>query len=97
MAEHARDIGLARATDKDIVSYTIQKKRILITKDLEFGDPRVFSIKAFSGLVILRLPFYFTASQIAKTLKDFLNSTNLNELKNALTIVKLGRYRTRKI
>ena len=34
---HARDVGLSRASDKEISDYAMKRDSILITKDLEFA------------------------------------------------------------
>lgn len=93
---HARDIGLGNADDKKILGYTIKSKSILVTKDLEFGYLLNSQPKLECGIVILRLPSSFNASQFAKVLMEFLTSVNIQDLEKSLTIVKLGRYRIRK-
>ncbi len=95
-AQHAKDVGLGKAQDKEIMNYAIKNKCILITKDLEFGNVNMFPTENQHGLIILRLPFYFTASQITNSLKDFFISIKLEDLEKSITIVKLGRYRIRK-
>ena len=96
-AIHARHIGLETASDDEIFSYAAKNKCILVTKDLEFGNPNSFQLKDIEGLIIVRVPFYFTAGQINAVLMDFLNTIDITELSNNLTILKLGRYRMRKI
>ncbi len=96
-AVHARKIGLGNAGDKEIMDYAIDNNFIFITKDLEFGNRRIFPSKFLRGLIILRLPFYFTASQINYSLKNFFTSIDIKELENNLTIIKLGRFRIKKL
>jgi len=96
-ALHARDIGLARAKDEEIMNYAIKNKYLLITKDLEFGNRKRFPINHSQGIIILRLPFFFKAFQVKKALKDFLTSINISELEKSITIIKSGHYRIRKI
>lgn len=71
-AIHSKKIGLSNAEDIKLFDYAIKNNYILVTKDIEFGNPSMFQLKLLLGLIILRLPFYFTALQINKTLKDFL-------------------------
>jgi predicted nuclease of predicted toxin-antitoxin system len=94
--EHARDAGLSRAADKEILKYAVKNKSILVTKDLEFGNILIYPIKSHRGVIILRLPFYYTAEQINKALVQFLKSVELEEIRNSITVVELGRYRIRK-
>ena len=93
---HARDIGMTGATDKEIIQYALKNKAILVTKDLDFGNTLLYPIESHFGVIILRAPFYFTAKQINNVLREFLSSVNIEELKDAVTIVELGRYRIRR-
>ena len=94
--EHARDIGLSRADDIQIMNYAIKNDSILVTKDLGFANIMVFPIESHHGVIVLRLPPFFKASQFVNVLRDFLNSIDLKDLKKAIAIVKVGRYRIRK-
>ena len=38
---HARDAGLSRADDKEIIDYAIKNNSVLVTKDLEFANIKV--------------------------------------------------------
>lgn len=96
-AVHARDIGLSKATDKEIFEYAVNKRCILVTKDLGFANITAFPEDSHYGIVIMRLPHFFKAQQFANALKDFLTSINSKDLEKALAIVKLGKYRIRKL
>ena len=93
---HARDAGLSRAGDKEIADYAKKNESILITKDLEFANTKLFPSGSHEGLIIIRLPTFFKASQFVNVLQGFLSSININELKQSVAIVKLGKYRIRK-
>ncbi len=95
-AKHARDLGLSNAEDIEILKYSVQNNYILITKDLEFGNLKIFPMKPH-GLIILRLPHNFRADKMNNVLKGFLKSVNLQDLKGSISIVKLGKYRIRKL
>jgi len=96
-AIHARDAGLNRATDSEIFLYAAKNKHIIVTKDLEFANIQIFPTKSHKGAIVLRLPSTFNALQFSRVVEDFLNSVNINDLENAIAIVKLGKYRIRKI
>ena len=95
-SSHARDVGLSRAGDKEIADYAKKKESILITKDLEFANTNMFPPGMHEGLIIIRLPTFFKAIQFVNVLRDFLSSVDINELKQAVAIVKIGKYRIRK-
>lgn len=96
-AAHARDAGLSRADDKEIISYAAKEKSVLVTKDLELANTKLFPPESHNGVVVLRLPHTFNAKQFANAIRNFLTVVEAESLKKAITIVKLGRYRIRKI
>ncbi|MBI2499016.1 DUF5615 family PIN-like protein [Candidatus Woesearchaeota archaeon] len=96
-AIHARDVGLSRASDEQIMEYVIKNKSILVTKDLGFANIIIFPIGLHYGLVVFRLPFFFKAIQFVNVLRNFLSSVDVILLERTITIVKLGRYRIRKV
>jgi len=93
--EHIRDIGMVGVPDNEIVDYARENKEIIIAKDIEFGNILTYPPSSHCGVVILRLPFWFTARQINNVLRGFLESVEVNKLENSITIVELGRYRIR--
>lgn len=96
-AVHARDVGLSRSSDKEIMDYAVNIKGVLVTKDLEFANIRIFPIRMHYGIIVLRLPPFFKAFQFVNVLKTFLVSIDVNTLEKSIAIVKLGGYRLRKI
>ncbi|MBI2043772.1 DUF5615 family PIN-like protein [Candidatus Pacearchaeota archaeon] len=94
--QHARDIGMANSLDSEIINYSTKNKRILVTKDLDFGNILNYPVKSHVGVIILRLPFYYNAKQINRVLLNFLMIVKEKEIKNSVTILEIGRYRTRK-
>ena len=95
-AQHAKDAGLARASDTQILEHAIREKSILVTKDLEFGNRKTFPHIISFGVIIIRLPFYFKAVQLNNVVDEFLRSVEKESLNCAITILSLGRYRIRK-
>lgn len=90
---HAGDV-LKFATDREIFDYANKNRLIIITKDLGFAE-MFMETKGF-GLILIRLPYYFTASKIAKAFEQFLKNVGAEELEGAITVLELGRYRTKK-
>lgn len=93
--EDVRDIGMRAAKDKEIIEYALKNKRIIITKDTDFGE--VLRYPEHPGAIIFRLPYAFTANEINKRLEDFFKSVKEEELKETITIVELSRYRRRSL
>lgn len=92
----AREISLGGAKDPKIYEYAQKENRILVTRDKGFGDIRSYPPGSHAGIVVLRLPSSFTASQISKVLKDFIEDVETEQLKKGLAIVEVGRYRIRR-
>ncbi len=95
--EHARTSGLRGATDKEIAKYALKQKTILVTKDLEFGSLLLYPPGSHYGLVVIRVPFNYKTDQIKRVMKNFISKTHAADLINTITIVEVGKYRSRKL
>ncbi len=91
--QHARDIDLHESDDNDIASHASKNQAILITRDLEFANPNLYPIGKHYGLIIMRVPPFFTALQICNVLKRYLLKEDLERLKNGITVVEPSRVR----
>ncbi len=96
-ATHVSDVGLQVATDQEVAAYAKKQKSIIVTRDLGFGTYAALSKNTVYGIVVLKLPFYFTAEGIKAVLRAFLITAKLETLPNSLVIVELGRYRIRRL
>lgn len=94
---HARDVNLQTAPDEEIFSFARDRQSILITRDLEFGNPHLYRVTNQMGLIIIRVPSFFTARDINRLLEWFLTDVVLDELAGAVTVIEPGRFRVRKI
>lgn len=88
-----RDLGMRYAKDQEIIDYALNTDRIVITRDLDYGE--ILRYPQHPGAIILRLPTGFVAKEVNETLLDFLVSARSDELQQAIIIVELGRYRRR--
>lgn len=91
--EDVRDIGMKTAKDQEIIQYALRTERIIVTRDTDFGE--LLRYPTHPGAIILRLPYTYTSLEINKVLENFLRSINQGDLKEAIVIVELGRYRRR--
>jgi len=96
-AEHARDVGLGGCSDIKIAEYAKKRNAILITKDLEFGSLIIYSKNSHYGLIVIRLPHFYTSNQIVKIMNRFLSNINVEILINSIVILEIARYRIRKL
>ena len=94
---HVRDVGLANASDSDILGYALREQAVVITRDLDFANIVLHPIKSHAGVVVLRVPSSFKAMQITQFLSWFLKEIgDKHDLWHALTIVEPNRFRVRR-
>ncbi len=93
-AAHVRDV-LGAAADNEILEYANKKQQIIVTRDLGFAEMFIKN-KGF-GLIITRLPYYFTVDRINKAFEEFLKAIDCNKMVNSITVLELGRYRNKKL
>lgn len=94
-AVHVRNIGLGTASDAEIAKYALKEKAVLITRDLDFANIILHQPVTHHGVVVLRVPSYFTAKHIISLMKVFFLKVTRESLIQRLTILEPGRYRTR--
>ena len=93
--EDVRDIGMRAAKDSEIIEYALKNKKIIVTRDTDFGE--VLRYPDHPGAIIFRLPYTFTSKELNERLDDFFKSVKEDELKEAIIIVELSRYRRRSL
>jgi len=93
--EDVRDLGMRYAKDQEIMDFALETGRVVITRDLDYGE--ILRYPQHPGAIILRLPTGFVAKEVNEALMDFLSSAKNEILQNAIIIVELGRYRKRSL
>ena len=93
---HVRDVGLADASDNDVIRWAVAHDAMIITRDLDFANIIAHPIASHAGAIILRVPPHFTAVDIKKVLGSFLTVVEKEELHHAVVIVEPGKYRIRR-
>lgn len=92
---HVRDIGLESASDLEIIFWAKKNKAVLFTRDLDFANILNFPPQKHEGIVVLRIPSFYSAKNIKALLKSFLISIEPTKLTRSVVIVEVGRYRIR--
>lgn len=95
-AIHVHDIGLADASDDDILKHAQHEDAVLVSRDLDFANIILHPVNTHVGAIILRVLSWFIAKQIKKVLKQFLSAVDIKSLSRALTIVEPGQFRIRR-
>lgn len=95
-AVFARDIGLASASDEDVIARASAMGAVLLTRDVDFADVRRYPPDEHRGIVVLRLPDTMGAGEIMRVLERFLReSAFVDPLPGRLAIIELDRARFR--
>lgn len=63
---------------------------------LDFANILNYPPKRYYGIVVLRLPYFYSAKNIKDALFKFINTVILNDIPKSIIIVEEGRYRIRK-
>ncbi len=93
-AFHVRDI-MPSAADDEIFEYAMKHRCIIVTRDLGFAI--TFLKNKGCGLLLVRLPYYFTKDRVVKVFDSFLKEVDANNFLESITVLELGRYRTKKV
>ena len=89
----ASQAGLATAEDVDLLSFAVREKRILVTRDRDYGA-LVFRDKAVGGVIYFRVPPPVLEAAHAQ-LAEVLKTHSEDALRRAFVTVEPGRYRFR--
>ena len=93
--ETARNLGMAKASDIDLLNSAHQLARIFVTRDRDFGN-LAFVQRLGAGVVYLRtLPS--TLNTVHQELKRVLNHYTEIDLLTAFVVVEPGRHRFRRL
>ncbi len=83
--------NLRGSSDKVLWSKAAEEKRIIITRDLHYP---IFGLKpAPFGVILIRVPMNFKASQITNIFRESIKSIKFDELKNKVAVISPGRIR----
>jgi predicted nuclease of predicted toxin-antitoxin system len=88
-------IGLAQATDSDLLQKAQELERIFVTRDRDFGG-LVFVSGLGAGVVYLRM-LPSTQQAVHQEFEQVLASYSEEMLRGAFVVVEPGRHRFRKI
>ncbi|MFN0023077.1 MAG: DUF5615 family PIN-like protein [Parvularculaceae bacterium] len=93
-AAHASALGLARATDADILKIARSQGRTVITADLDY--PRLLAaMKTTDPSVILFRDGEWNEAEVVARLADVLRSVPEEQLKASIIVVEKSRIRRR--
>ncbi len=95
-AFHVRDLDIQDSEDIDIISWAKQRKAALITRDFDFANILNFPPKDNAGIIVLKIPYFYTASDIKRVLNNFLQNIDFLTIPKSTIIVEETRFRIKK-
>jgi predicted nuclease of predicted toxin-antitoxin system len=90
-----RDIGLKGAPDAEVFKYAQNEGRIIITRDVEFGNILKYPVGNHCGIIIIRIPNTYIRDKILEIIRNFFIEVDKNKLMNSLVILEAEKYRIR--
>jgi predicted nuclease of predicted toxin-antitoxin system len=95
-ALHVREIGLQRASDREIIKRARVDSSVVLTFDLDFGEILALGVLARPSVVIFRLSDERPAS-VNRRLQTVINERSEDLVAGSLILVEDDRYRVRKL
>lgn len=92
----AKEIGLQRASDKELLKSAREANRLLITRDKDFGALLFLEKEKSTGVILLRISPK-TIQEVHTELKKLLHEHREDELKSSFCVVEPHRYRIRRL
>ncbi len=95
-AVHVLELGLGRASDREILGRACNEQRVIITADLDY--PRLLALMQAKGpgLILFRGGNY-SEQEIIKHLKRMLEIIPNVELPNSIVVIEKWRIRRRRL
>jgi len=91
----AAEVNLSRSADTELLDFAREHKRILITRDRDFGG-FIFVHSFGSGVIYLRM-MPSTLDAVHRELGRVLTIYSLEQLAGAFVVVEPGRHRFRRL
>jgi predicted nuclease of predicted toxin-antitoxin system len=95
-AVHVRDLGMQRATDREIIDRARLENRVVVTFDLDFGEIVALGVLDRPSVILFRLEDE-TADAVNRRLELVLAEQSEVLASGALILVESTRYRVRNL
>jgi predicted nuclease of predicted toxin-antitoxin system len=89
----AREQGMSRAKDRDLIGACKSERRCLVTLDLDFANPLLFNPADYDGIAVLRLPASPTHADLIDLCQTLIVALEQGEINKKLWIVQRRRIR----
>ena len=85
--------GMQGSTDFDLIEVCRRENRGLVTLDLEFGNPLVFTPSDYPGIAVLRLPHGGNSDDLRDAVRTLAIGLEREAFEGKLWIIQRGRIR----
>jgi len=85
--------GLTGATDRELIDVCRRENRCLITLDLDFANPFIFSPEDYAGIAVIRLPRRSTPDDLYEAVGTLISALRNDMIEGQLWIVEHHRIR----
>ena len=92
----AKQLGMSRASDRDLLKKAKQTGRVFITRDKDFGALVFLEAQLSQGVILLRI-VPIAVEQVHDQLQRFLKEYTELELHGLFCVVEKNRYRVRRL
>jgi predicted nuclease of predicted toxin-antitoxin system len=99
LRDHGHDVQtvpderLSAIADEDLIQACRTERRCLVTLDLEFGNPLLFTPTEYAGIAVLRLPRKRSPDDLLETVETLISALSREDPAGKLWIVQKGRIR----
>jgi len=90
----AKELGMQRAADQDLLTKARETDRLLLTRDKDFGALVFLGREKSAGVILLRVA-PTTVEEVHQELERLLGKHDERELKGLFCVVEPHRYRIR--
>ena len=87
-AVDARDVGLGGKADPEVLAHAVSDERSLITKDLDFTDPRRFPPDRHFGILVVRFPDTVSKATLVRMVVDAVKTLKDDEVVQNVVILE---------
>ena len=92
----ASEADLARASDEELLTKARNERRLLVTRDSDYGTLVYLGNRPSNGVILLRIEPQ-AQNEVHKELQRLLDVHTEDELKKAFCTVETGRHRIRRL
>ncbi len=94
-----QELGKSSATNGTVISIAKEKRAVIISNDLDFGNLMLYPLGSHGGIIILRprLDTFDAIDDVHNVLLSALDELEPSEIEKSLIIVDRNKYRIRRL